>query len=271
MKRGIALARNKEKPGLAVNITALPQVKIDADQRWKAVRAHIAKGDRANEKAEQHFISAGQHLAALKAEHTGTWAEWEVLVKEKAGIGKTRASELMQIADGTKTVEQVRERSNESSGKSHAKARQISPLISGETEGDREAHPAEQPAELVTEATTITTTTVLTKKEALAAGFNTRQANRLERFGDGISYIRGICENTEHFIVPAELNREQAGWAVEVLKIAEAQLRVFRRKVEEHAQREPEPAASTQGNEADGPNITNFGEYAFLRRPAYVA
>src|SRR5262249_23838280 len=36
------------------------------------------------------------------------WAESESLVKTKAGIGKSRASELMLIADGTKTPEQVR-------------------------------------------------------------------------------------------------------------------------------------------------------------------
>jgi hypothetical protein len=79
-----------------------------SEQRWKAVRAHIAKGDKAKDKADQHYIAAGEHLKTLKAEHDGTWAEWEALVKEKAGIGKSRASELMQIADGTKTVEQSR-------------------------------------------------------------------------------------------------------------------------------------------------------------------
>ena len=79
-----------------------------SEQRWKAVRAHIAKGDKAKDKAEQHYIAAGEQLKTLKAEHDGTWAEWEALVKEKAGIGKSRASELMQIADGTKTVEQSR-------------------------------------------------------------------------------------------------------------------------------------------------------------------
>jgi hypothetical protein len=116
-------------------------VSDNSEQRWRAVKAHIAKGDKAKDKAEQHYIAAGQHLASLKAEHTGSWGEWEVLVKERAGIGKSRASELMQIADGTKTVEQVRERSTESSGASHAKARALAnaPLISGENASDPEA------------------------------------------------------------------------------------------------------------------------------------
>jgi hypothetical protein len=102
---------------------------VDLEQRWKAVRVHIAKGDQAKAKAEQHHIAAGQHLAALKAEHSGTWAEWEALVKEKAGIGKSRASELMQIADGRTTVEKVRADAARRVMK-HAKS---SPLANGES------------------------------------------------------------------------------------------------------------------------------------------
>jgi hypothetical protein len=107
---------------------------VDQEQRWKAVRAHIAKGDQAKVKAEQHYIAAGQHLAALKAEHTGTWAEWEVLVKEKAGIGKSRASELMQIADGSKTVEGIREATAEKVRQ--IRARKSSPVRTGENSGN---------------------------------------------------------------------------------------------------------------------------------------
>jgi len=72
------------------------------------IKAHIEKGDRAAEKSEQHYIAAGQHLKTLKAEHAGNWADWENLLKTKVGIGTGRASELMQIADGRKTVESVR-------------------------------------------------------------------------------------------------------------------------------------------------------------------
>jgi hypothetical protein len=77
-------------------------------QLVEAIKAHISKGDKAAEKSEQHYIAAGQHLKTLKAEHGGTWAEWESLLKTKIGIGKSRASELMQIADGRKTVDQTR-------------------------------------------------------------------------------------------------------------------------------------------------------------------
>jgi hypothetical protein len=71
------------------------------------IRAHLDKGDKAVDKAQQHYIAAGKHLATLK-QHTGNWAEWEELLKSKIGMSTGRASELMQIADGRKTFEQVR-------------------------------------------------------------------------------------------------------------------------------------------------------------------
>jgi len=62
--------------------------------------ASLRKGDKAAEKADQHYISAGQHLKKLKEDHGGTWTEWEALLKSKVGISTGRASELMQIGDG---------------------------------------------------------------------------------------------------------------------------------------------------------------------------
>ena len=79
---------------------------MNESQLVRAIKAHIDKGDKAKEK-EQHYIAAGLHLKALKADHCGTWDEWEELLKTKIGIGKSRASELMQIADGRQTAEQI--------------------------------------------------------------------------------------------------------------------------------------------------------------------
>jgi hypothetical protein len=94
------------------------------------IKAHIAKGDKAKDKAEQHYIAAGQHLKTLKATHGGSWAEWEKLLETELGIGKSRASELMAIADGTKTVEQIRADTNIRK----VKHRQLSPFRNGEDE-----------------------------------------------------------------------------------------------------------------------------------------
>jgi hypothetical protein len=107
------------------------------NQHWLAAKACIAKGDKAAAKADDFYITAGQHLKALKAAHDergGTFAAWEALLRERVGIGKSRASELMQIADGTKTVEGIREATAE-------KVRQIrahksSPVRTGENSGN---------------------------------------------------------------------------------------------------------------------------------------
>ena len=95
---------------------------MNESQLVQAIKVHIAKGDKAADKADQHYRSAGQHLKTLRPTHGGSWAEWDELLKTKVGIGKSRASELMRIADGTKTVEQVRAESAERKAKERAKS-----------------------------------------------------------------------------------------------------------------------------------------------------
>ena len=101
------------------------------------IKAHIAKGDKAKEKADQHYIAAGLHLKKLKAQHSGSWREWEMLLKSKIGIGKSRASELMAIADGRKTVEQVRDSAAGRIGKTRALRAASSPQRCGEKEANK--------------------------------------------------------------------------------------------------------------------------------------
>src|SRR5262249_16544523 len=100
---------------------------------------HIAKGDQAADKAQQHYISAGQYLKTLKEQHKGTWAEWEELLKDKIGIRKSRASELMQIADGRKTAKEIQ---SETTGRSK-KHRELSRVRKGENENAK-AEPVEE-------------------------------------------------------------------------------------------------------------------------------
>jgi hypothetical protein len=107
---------------------------MNESQLVRTIKAHLAKGDQAKDKADQHYIAAGQHLKTLKAQHVGSWAEWESFVKEKVGIGKSRAGELMQIADGTKTVAQIRE----GYAKADARRRQPSESLHGHGEIDDE-------------------------------------------------------------------------------------------------------------------------------------
>ena len=72
----------------------------------KTIKALVAKGDHAAEKAEQFYTAAGKHLAELKERCPGEWLQF---ASEKIGIGRSRAYELMAIGTGVRTVEQVRE------------------------------------------------------------------------------------------------------------------------------------------------------------------
>jgi hypothetical protein len=80
------------------------------------IRAHIRKGDAAKERAtqnqkksEEHYIAAGKYLTELKANYAPSWQAWEDLLRVKVGLSTGRASELMQIADGRKSVQEIRD------------------------------------------------------------------------------------------------------------------------------------------------------------------
>jgi hypothetical protein len=92
---------------------------IDTDHLIRLITEHIRKGEEAEERAEKaqtkaadHYIAAGQYLTQLKA-GTGSWAEWEQLLKDKIGIGKSWAGELMALGEGRKSIEQLRAEATE--------------------------------------------------------------------------------------------------------------------------------------------------------------
>src|SRR5262249_32490356 len=77
---------------------------VKHEKLWRTVKDNLVKSD-------EHLKVAGKALLELKAYHDarhGTWTAWEPLVKERAGIGKSRASELMRIAGGKTTADEVR-------------------------------------------------------------------------------------------------------------------------------------------------------------------
>src|SRR5262249_32913314 len=91
----------------------------------KTIRALIGKGDHAAIKAEQFYTAAGKHLVELKERCR---EEWLQLAKDKVGIGRSRAYELMQIGSGRRTVEQVRENTRQRVGSHRSR-----PLRNGQT------------------------------------------------------------------------------------------------------------------------------------------
>jgi hypothetical protein len=83
-------------------------VTTNESQLVKTIKAHLAKAEKYQSKAEEHFITAGQYLMTLKG-NSPDQATFLKIVREQIGLGKSRTYELMQIADGTKTVQEMRD------------------------------------------------------------------------------------------------------------------------------------------------------------------
>ena len=82
-------------------------ITVDKAQLIKKIKVCIEKGDKANDKAEQYYTAAGIHLKTLKKKAPNQ-AAWEQLIKSRCGLSTSRAYELIQIADGRKTVAELR-------------------------------------------------------------------------------------------------------------------------------------------------------------------
>jgi hypothetical protein len=94
----------------------------------KRIAAHLEKAAHAEQKAENHRIAAGQLLAqAKKACDEGGFAAFRERFCPQ--LGKSRAYELLAIATGKKTVEEVR--ADERARKANTRARQKAAANSG--------------------------------------------------------------------------------------------------------------------------------------------
>jgi len=80
-------------------------MKFDLSSHVRAISALVTKLENAERKADENQRSIGQHIAAMKKERPN---DCETIVKAECNLGRRRAYELLTIADGTKTVEQVR-------------------------------------------------------------------------------------------------------------------------------------------------------------------
>jgi hypothetical protein len=76
----------------------------------RRIKAMIEKAETYHEKAENLYKSAGIHIAEIKDKRPD---DWEAIVKDECGLGRSRAYELMAIADGRTTLEKVRASTNE--------------------------------------------------------------------------------------------------------------------------------------------------------------
>jgi hypothetical protein len=80
------------------------------------IKAHIRQGQQAKERADanikkhnDHYIAAGRYLIELKQTLSPDWKSWESCLQYAVKISTGRASELMQLADGRKDLQQIRD------------------------------------------------------------------------------------------------------------------------------------------------------------------
>jgi hypothetical protein len=98
------------------NIANTEAVAPPRDLLIRQIRAHVKQGDAAKERAdrnhqraEEHYIAAGRYLAEYKNHYFKSWKLWEITLKIDLKISTGRANELMQIASGKKSVQEVRD------------------------------------------------------------------------------------------------------------------------------------------------------------------
>jgi len=91
-------------------------IAVDAasiDDHVEAINTLVAELKRTTAKFKEDTAeieeAIGQHIKAIKIAEADNW---ESVVKAKCGLSRSRAYELMAIADGTKTVKQTRRETN---------------------------------------------------------------------------------------------------------------------------------------------------------------
>jgi hypothetical protein len=118
-------------------------------QAWgglvRRLKVLIEKGDKAAEKAEQFYKSAGLTIKEIKEKFPDNW---EAIVRDECGIGRSRAYELISIADGRATLASIRASTNERQKTLKAKSRsvitdrpEVAPMVIGVKVIERQDEP----------------------------------------------------------------------------------------------------------------------------------
>jgi hypothetical protein len=113
------------------------------------IQAHIKQGEKAKERAdknhkksEDHFIAAGTYLITLKVNYAPTWQAWESLLKIKVKLSTGRASKLMQLADGRKDLQQIRDEKAQSVARLREHGSSLQPNVVKKAPRDEEEEKA---------------------------------------------------------------------------------------------------------------------------------
>jgi hypothetical protein len=113
------------------------------------IKAHIAAGDKSVSKAKEHYRAAGIHLMeARERVKRDANMTWSAFLASHCNIGSSRAYESIDIAQGTKTLTELRAEKNASAKAAYAKVREAasrSPLFSGRSSDIPQSFQSSQP------------------------------------------------------------------------------------------------------------------------------
>ena len=105
-----------KSPTTAITTTSVGTLALNNGELIDRIKAHIRQGQQAKDRAdrnirkrEDHFIAAGRYLLELKQTLEPGWKSWEYCLQYAVKMSTGRASELMQLADGRKDIQQIRD------------------------------------------------------------------------------------------------------------------------------------------------------------------
>ncbi len=87
------------------DIISIAQPDAEFREHEKAAKFHLLRLNQSLAEAEEHAAELGRELRWLKAHKVGPWYRY---VKAEFGLDQRRADELIAIADGKTTVEEMR-------------------------------------------------------------------------------------------------------------------------------------------------------------------
>lgn len=91
----------------------------------REIKARVEAGDKALDKAEQHYIAAGIQLLEAKARLAETREmRWSAFLFSHARMDESTARKYMSLANGDTTLEEIRERDREKQRASRAKRKE---------------------------------------------------------------------------------------------------------------------------------------------------
>jgi hypothetical protein len=230
-------SKNKPKPPAPAETNAVAKP-VDVAEHVRRINVLVEKLDNAESKVDQYQRSIGQHIAEIKKARPD---DWKTIVETQCKLKKSRAYELLAIADGSKTLGQVRAATAERVREHAKRKKEKNPLANGQGERAR-AHTVSGGNGADPEA---------------AAERRKREFAEMEKKADGVTGLERVdrkaaflerCEQAIGFATySGPVDNEVAGAAERVAAEWERQARELRGKVQD-AQAFDSPAAQGNGS-----------------------